>query len=353
MSAPAVSPTGRVVRLRGGAISLRLHPRSLVVGAGLLVLCAIVSVLAVGTGDYPLSPAEVLRTIAGNGPPGADIIIEELRLPRVLDALLVGAALGVAGAVFQSLTRNPLGSPDVIGFTQGAAVGAVLQIAVFGGSMVAIAGGAIVGGFVVAAAVMALAKRAGGTQGYRIVLIGIGFSTLLASTTAFLLTKVTLETSQSARLWLVGSLNGRGWEHVVPVAVALVVLVPLALMAGRDLRMLEMGDDTAAALGVHTERSRMLLVIVAVALAAVATASTGPVAFVALAAPQLARRLTHATGPGLLPAAIMGGLLLAASDLAAQRVWPATPLPVGVMTGAVGGVYLMWLLFTEWHRRGR
>jgi iron complex transport system permease protein len=341
------------VRLRDDAVSLRVDRRSVVVGLALLVLVAVVAVLGVGTGDYPLSPGDVLRTAIGDGPPGADVIIETLRLPRVLDALLVGGALGVAGAIFQSLTRNPLGSPDVIGFTQGAAVGAVLQIAVFGGGMIAVAGGAVVGGFAVAAAVLLLAQRAGGTQGYRIVLIGIGFSTLLASTTSFLLTKVTLETSQSARLWLVGSLNGRGWEHVVPVGIALAVLLPLALAAARDLRMLEMGDDTAAALGVRTGRSRVLLVAVGVALAAVATASTGPVAFVALAAPQLARRLTRATGPGLLPAAVMGGLLLAASDLAAQRLWPATPLPVGVMTGAVGGVYLMWLLFTEWRKPRR
>jgi iron complex transport system permease protein len=344
-------PTGRV--LRRGTFSLRVDPRSVVVALVLLGLAAVVAVLSVGTGDYPLSPAEVLETLVGQGPPGADLIIRELRLPRVLDALLCGAALGVAGAIFQSLTRNPLGSPDVIGFTQGAAVGAVLQIAVFGGGTLAVAGGAIVGGFVVAAAVMLLAGRAGGAQGYRIVLIGIGFSTLLASTTSFLLTKVTLETSQSARLWLVGSLNGRGWEHVLPVGVALVVLLPCALIAGRALRMLEMGDDTAAALGVRTERSRIALVAVGVALAAVATASTGPVAFVALAAPQLARRLTRATGPGLLPSAVMGGLLLAASDLAAQRLWPSTPLPVGVMTGAVGGVYLIWLLWGEWHGRRR
>ncbi|WP_026910351.1 FecCD family ABC transporter permease [Patulibacter minatonensis] len=353
MSGRRVELRGGVIRLRGDRISLRVDPRSMVVGGILLVLAAVVGVFAIGTGDFELSVGEVLDTIVGNGPPGADVIISELRLPRLLDALFCGAALGVAGAIFQSLTRNPLGSPDVIGFTQGAAVGAVLQIAVFGGGTLAIAGGAVFGGFAVAAAVMLLAQRAGGTQGYRIVLIGIGFSTLLASTTAFLLTKVSLETSQSARLWLVGSLNGRGWEHVVPVGIALAVLVPCALVAGRSLRMLEMGDDTAAALGVSTERSRLALVAVGVALAAVATASTGPVAFVALAAPQLARRLTGATGPGLIPSALMGGLLLAASDLAAQRVFPSTPLPVGVMTGAVGGVYLMWLLFNEWHQRRR
>jgi len=350
-TAATARPRRRTLRLARGAVTLRVHARSVAVGWALLLAILVVAVLAIGTGDFPLSPGEVLGTLVGGGPPGADVIVTELRLPRVLDALLCGAALGIAGGVFQSLTRNPLGSPDVIGFTQGAAVGAVLQIALLDGGMAATALGAIVGGLGVALAVLLLARRSGGTQGYRIVLIGIGFSTLLASTTSFLLTQVTLETSQSARLWLVGSLNGRGWEHVVPVALALALLVPAVLAGGRALRMLEMGDDAALALGVRADRSRLLLVLGGVGLAAVATASIGPVAFVALAAPQLARRLTGADGPGLLPAALMGALLLAASDLAAQRLWPDTPLPVGVMTGALGGVYLMWLLSQEWRRR--
>ncbi len=352
-SAAAIAGPGRVIRRAGDRISFRLHVRSAVVVLVLLVVAAVMTVLAVGTGDYPLSPSEVIATLFGGGPPGADIVIETLRLPRAMTALLVGAALGVAGAIFQSITRNPLGSPDIIGFTQGAAVGAVLQIAVFGGGTLAIAAGAIGGGLAVAAAVFLLALRTGSTQGYRLVLIGIGFSTLLASLTAFLLTQITLESSQSARLWLVGSLNGRGWEHVVPVGIALAVLFPAVGVLGRTLRQLELGDDAAAALGISVDRSRMWLIVVAVGLTAVATAATGPIAFVALAAPQLARRMTRATGPGLVPSAALGAVLLVLSDFLAQRIFPDTPLPVGIVTGVVGGVYLIWLLSREWKTKTR
>lgn len=343
----------RVVRGAGGRVALRLHVRSAVVVGGLLVVALALTVLAVGTGDYPLSSRDVVETLLGGGPAGADVVIETLRLPRATTALLVGGALGVAGAIFQSITRNPLGSPDIIGFTQGAAVGAVLQIAVLGGGTLAIAAGAVVGGLAVAAAVFVLALRTGSTQGYRLVLIGIGFSTLLASLTAFLLTRVTLESSQSARLWLIGSLNGRGWEHVVPVALALAVLLPAVGVLGRTLRQLELGDDAAAALGIAVDRARMWLVVVAVGLTAVATAATGPIAFVALAAPQLARRMTRATGPGLVPSAALGAVLLVLSDLLAQRSFPDTPLPVGIVTGVVGGLYLVWLLSREWRTRTR
>jgi iron complex transport system permease protein len=144
---------------------------------------------------------------------------------------------------------------------------------------------------------------------------------------------------------MIGSVNGRGWEHVWQVAAALAVLVPAALALARPMALLEMGDDAARALGVHAERSRLALVLVGVGLTAVATASTGPIAFVALAAPQIARRLTRSAEPGLIPAAAMGALLLAASDLAAQRLL-SVDLPVGIMTGAVGGLYLGWLLFS-------
>jgi iron complex transport system permease protein len=278
--------------------------------------------------------------LAGGGDPAAEFIVETLRLPRVLTALLVGAAFGVAGAIFQSISRNPLGSPDIVGFTMGSVSGALIVILVLDGSSGQVALGAVAGGLVAAAAVYLLALR-GGVQGYRLVLVGIGVSAMLFSLNNYLITRATREDAFQAAHWMVGSVNGRGWEHVWPVAAALAVLVPCALLLARPLALLEMGDDAA--------RARLGLVLIAVALTAVATASTGPVAFVALAAPQLARRLTRSAAPGMLAAASMGALLLAASDLAAQRLL-SLDLPVGVMTGALGGVYLCWLLSRGWRR---
>jgi iron complex transport system permease protein len=329
-------------------LSLRVHPRSVLVCAALLVAAVAVAVVNVGSGDFPLSVGEVLSTLAGRGDPASEFVVETLRLPRVLTALLVGGAFGIAGAIFQSISRNPLGSPDIIGFTMGSVTGAFVVILLVGGSSLQTALGAVGGGLVTAAVVYLLALRRG-VQGYRLVLVGIGISAMLQSVNAYLITRATRDDAFEAAHWMVGSLNGRGWEHVWPVAASLAVLVPLALALAPSLTMLELGDDAARALGVSAERSRLALVLVAVALTAVGTASTGPIAFVALAAPQLARRLTRVAAPGLASAALMGALLLAASDMAAQRVL-SIDLPVGVMTAAVGGLYLGWLLWRGWRR---
>jgi iron complex transport system permease protein len=334
-----------VIALAG--IPVRVAPRTIGVAAALVAALLALLVLSVGTGEFSIPPEEVVETLLGGGDRSTRFVIETLRLPRALTGILVGAALGASGAIFQSITRNPLGSPDVIGFVQGASAGAVLEIVVLGGGTFAIAAGAVVGGVGTAFLVYVLAYR-GGVQGYRLVLIGIGIAAMLVAVTDYLLTRSTLEEAQAANVWLTGSLNGRGWEHVRPVGVTLAILLPATALLARQLRMLELGDDVARALGVSIERSRLALILVAVLLAAVATASAGPVVFVALAAPQIARRLTRASGPGVGCAALMGAALLLAADFASERVFGPTQLPVGVMTGVGGGLYLIWLLRREW-----
>jgi iron-siderophore transport system permease protein len=326
---------------------MRVAPRSIGVAAVLLAALLALLVLSVGTGEFSIPPGEVVETLLGGGDRSTRFVIETLRLPRALTGILVGAALGAAGAIFQSITRNPLGSPDIVGFVQGASAGAVLEIVVLGGGAFAIAAGAVVGGLATAILVYALAYR-GGVQGYRLVLIGIGIAAMLVAVTDYLLTRSTLEQAQAANVWLTGSLNGRGWEHVRPVATALAILLPATALLARQLRVLELGDDVARALGVSIERSRLALVFVAVGLTAVATASAGPVVFVALAAPQIARRLTRASGPGVGCAALMGAALLLGADFASERLFGPTQLPVGVLTGVGGGLYLIWLLRREW-----
>ncbi|MEO3756599.1 iron chelate uptake ABC transporter family permease subunit [Streptomyces sp. B6B3] len=339
-----------VLRTRGGW-SLRLHPRPALVGLLLALLALAMTVVLIGTGDYPMSPGEVLSTLAGGGSAGQEFIVRELRLPRALLALLVGAALGMGGAVFQALSRNPLGSPDIIGFTHGSAAGALTVIVLFTGSSAAVAAGALVGGLTTGIAVYLLAWRRG-VHGYRLVLVGIGAAAMLNAVIGYLLTRANIVDAARAVLWLTGSLNGRDWEHVWPLLCACVVLIPVILSQARPLRMLEMGDDAASALGVRVERTRLVLVLAGVLLTASATAAAGPIAFVALTAPQLARRLTRAAGPSLLSAAVMGALLLVAADFLAQWVFASRQLPVGAVTGVLGGCYLLWLLATE-RRAGR
>jgi iron complex transport system permease protein len=340
------TPRTRGLTLRTGGLSLRLDVRGAVVGLLLLAVALAMSVVLVGTGDFPMAPADVLRTLAGNGTVAQDFIVHDLRLPRVLVGLLVGAALGLAGAVFQSVSRNPLGSPDVIGFGQGSAAGALAVIVLFQGDPTAVATGAVCGGLLTGVAIYTLAWRQG-VHGYRLVLVGVGTSAMLAAVNGYLLTKADLPDATRAVVWLTGSLNGRDWSQVWPLACVCAVLLPVILGQARALRMLEMGDDSAYALGVRVERTRLVLMFAAVLLTASATAAAGPVSFVALVAPQLARRVTRSTGPNLLPAAWMGAALLVTADWSAQRAFGADQLPVGALTGMLGGGYLLWLLVTE------
>ncbi|MFD4924346.1 FecCD family ABC transporter permease [Streptomyces goshikiensis] len=339
-------PAGpRPLRIPGG-ISLRLERRALVVGLLLAVTALALAVVLIGTGDFQIAPADVVQTLLGNGTPANDFIVNDLRLPRVLVALLVGASLGMSGAVFQSVSRNPLGSPDLLGFGYGSAVGALVVIIVFKGGATEVALGALVGGLIAGLAVYLLAYKRG-INGYRLVLVGIGASAMLVAVIQYLLTKAQLVEATRAMVWLTGSLAGRDWGQVWPLLAACAVLFPLVLGQGRALRMMEMGDDAAHALGVRVERTRLLLIVAGILLTTAASAAAGPISFVALAAPQLARRLTRSPGAGLLTAALMGAVLLMLSDWASQRAFGADQLPVGVVTGLVGGVYLLWLLVTE------
>ncbi|RAJ59833.1 iron complex transport system permease protein [Streptomyces sp. Amel2xB2] len=340
-----------VIRTAGG-YSVTLRPRAVLAGTACAAVALAVGVLAIGSGEYPMAPGDVVRTLVGQGDAADAFIVQELRLPRLVTALAVGVALALAGAVFQAVVRNPLGSPDVLGFTHGSATGALTAIVIVGGGSAALAGGALIGGVVTGVAVYGLAWR-GGIHGYRLVLVGIGVAAMLTGVNGYLLTKAQITEAGRAVLWMTGSLDGRGWGNAAPLLAALAVLVPLVLLGcERGLRMMEMGDDAASALGVRVERVRLTLLASAVLLVALAAAAAGPVAFVALTAPQLARRLTKSPGPNLVPSMCMGAVLLVSADFAAQRAFGGQELPVGVVTGVLGGGYLVWLLATE-RRAGR
>ncbi|MFJ9587598.1 FecCD family ABC transporter permease [Streptomyces acidicola] len=335
----------RVVRTPGG-LSVRVDVRAFTVVVALLLAAFTASVVLIGTGDFPIPAVDVLRTLMGNGDAGQEFIVNELRLPRVLVGLLVGASLGLGGALFQSISRNPLGSPDVLGLAQGSTAGALVVIVLFSGSAGQVTAGALVGGLVTGLAIYLLAWKRG-VHGYRLVLVGIGVSAIVTAVNGYLITKADLVDAARAVVWMTGSLAGRDWSQVRPLLWMCAVLVPLVLANARGLRMTEMGDDVSYALGVRVERVRMLLMVAAVLLTAGATAAAGPVGFVALTAPQLARRLTRSPGPNLAASMCMGATLLITADWVAQRAFGADQLPVGVVTGVLGGVYLLWLLVTE------
>jgi iron complex transport system permease protein len=331
------------------SVSGRVALRPALVCAVLLLITVAVGVLTLGTGEFTLSPSEVVRALAGEGTRAARLVVVEWRLPRVLLALIIGVALGLAGAVFQALTRNPLGSPDVIGFSTGAYTGVLVMTVFVGNGYYLVAGGALIGGLATAAAVYLLAFQRG-VQGFRLIIVGIAISAMLASLNQWFIVQVDLQTAFAAMLWGQGSLNGLGWAQVTPVAVTVAVLCLLLLAYGQRLSILELGEDAAAALGVRVEATRLAYLGIGVGLVAVATAAAGPISFVALAAPQLAQRLTRTPGIALVPSAAMGACLLMVSDFLAQRAFAPTQLPVGVVTVSVGGIYFVWLLVRQARR---
>lgn len=338
-----------MLMLRVRRCTTRMGLRTVVVCAVLLALALAIAVAALGTGDYAISPDRVLRAVFVGDNRFDRLVVWEWRFPRVVLALALGAALGCSGAILQSVTRNPLGSPDIVGFGTGSYTGALLAILVLGGGRFQTSAGALVGGLCTALAVHLLAFRRTVT-GYRLIIVGIGVGAMLASVNTWLILRADLDAAMSAAAWGAGSLNGVAWSQVTPALVLLAMLTAALIPAAPRLQILELGDDTARSFGLRAGRARVLLTVLSVALTAVATAVAGPIAFVALAAPQLGKRLARTPSIALAPAAAMGALLLVGCDWIAQHLFAPTALPVGVVTVSIGGVYLAYLLVAEARR---
>jgi iron complex transport system permease protein len=328
---------------------MRFDLRSVIVCSILAVAIACMVVIALMTGSYALSPAQVISALTGGESGLVHEIVVEWRLPRVVAALVFGAALGVSGAIFQSLLRNPLADPGLIGFSQGAYTGALLVILVVNGAYWQLVGGALLGGMATAVVVYLLAYRRG-VQGFRLIVVGIGVSAMLGSLNTWLILQADLDQAMAAAAWGAGSLNGVSWNQVLVGGACIAALLLLAGMLSRPMRQLDLGDDAAASHGVRVSPVRLALIVVGVALTATVTAASGPIAFISLVAPQIARRLTRTAGITLVPSAFVGALLCLVADYVAQHIAP-TPIPVGVVTVILGGGYLGWLLFTEARRR--
>ncbi|WP_418060231.1 FecCD family ABC transporter permease [Pimelobacter simplex] len=339
----------RTVTVRAGRLSHLVGLRTLVVCSVLVAGTVALGVLALTLGSLHIDADRVVRALLGfPATPQDHLLVIGWRLPRVLFAIACGVALGVSGAIFQSLTRNPLGSPDIIGFSSGSYTGAIVVMLVLGSTRyLEVAAGSLIGGCVTAAVVYLLAVQGGKVQPFRLIIMGIGVGAMLASLNSTLLLFVDADTALLAAVWAAGSLNGLGNEQLWPMVAILAVLLALLTLVTARLRQLELGDDAARALGTRPEGVRAGAVVLGVGLTALVTAAAGPISFVALAAPQIARRLVRGSGLLLLPSAIVGGFVLLASDILAQRLG----FPVGVVTACLGGAYLAWLLADEFRRR--
>lgn len=352
MTFPSSSARLAVRRLPGrtavslGRATVVVRPRAVAVTVLALLLAVLAACVGVSIGDYVVPLPDVVQALLGRGERGAVLVVREFRLPRVLVGLLVGAAFGLAGALTSSVVRNPLATPDVLGVTAGAGAAAVAVLVL--DLPVPLYVAALLGGAGVALLVGALSWRTG-FDGPRMVLVGIALTAGATAVTSYLLVRGDITDAQRALVWLTGTLNGRGYEHVRPVGLAVAVLLPLALVLGRSLGTLRLGNDLARGLGTRVDAARVELIVVGVALAAVATASAGPVAFVGLVAPQIAVRLARTPGPPLAASAAVGALLVVTADLLARQGLAlvgagSTELPVGAVTAVLGAPVLLVLL---------
>ncbi|GAA4543046.1 MULTISPECIES: FecCD family ABC transporter permease [Streptomyces] len=334
--------------VRLGRVSFFWRPW--LVGVSLLLAAAafLVFCVSIGVGDFPIGLPQVIRTLLGRGEQVDEFVIMDLRMPRALAGLVVGIALGVSGAITQSIARNPLASPDVLGITTGASAVAVFLVTVSGGAAAAVtetvglSAAALAGGLGTGLLVYFLAWRRG-IDGFRLILIGISVSAVMEAITTWLLVTADIRDVAQAQAWLVGSLDDRSWGEVEVALWGTLVLLAVVAAVAFQFKPMHFGDEVAAGLGVRYAAVRAVLLLCAVLLAGVAVSAAGPVPFVALVAPQVAMRLARCPTPPMLASGLVGALLLIGSDLVARAVLPVS-LPVGVVTAAIGGPFLVYLL---------
>ncbi|MDF0529540.1 iron chelate uptake ABC transporter family permease subunit [Tsukamurella sp. 8F] len=344
---PDVPPLPRAARF-GPVLSFVLRPWPVLVSGVLAAGTFVVFCLSIRLGDFPLSFVDVVRAIFGQGDSVTVFIVHDLRMPRALVGVLVGAALGMSGAIVQSIARNPLASPDILGITAGAGVLAVFLVTSTGGLAAAVTEGvglpaaSLVGGLLTGVLVYVLAFR-GGIDGMRLILIGVAITALMQALITWMIVRADIRDAARAQTWLVGSLEARTWSQVTAVAVVGGIAAVVALGAAFALKAVQLGDDVARGLGVPLTVTRAVLLIAAVLLAAIAVSASGPIAFVAFVSPQVAMRLTRLPAPPLIPAALTGAFLLTGADLVARVILPVQ-LPVGIVTAGVGGPFLVYLL---------
>ncbi|MFR9749402.1 FecCD family ABC transporter permease [Nocardia sp. 004] len=365
-STPAPTPTGPIPAeqstprtntrqaLRTGPLSVVLRPRMVLIVVVLTALMLGLLCLDIAVGDSHLSLSRVLDVLTGGGTRAQRFIVLESRLPRALTALMVGLALGLAGALTQSILHNPMAAPDMLGITSGASLGAVITVVVTGGASSGMAAAvaaplaALAGGLLTAVVIYLLAWGRSSTGGHgatglRLVLIGVGVNALLMAGISWLLARASLEDAQRAQQWLTGSLNTADTAHLVPVALTIALVALIALGSARTLAALRLGTETTRALGVRIQTQQAVLIGAAVVAASVATAAVGPISFVALAAPQIARRLLRTPGEPLIGAALVGAIVVIGADVIARTLFPVD-LPLGTVTAMFGGPFLLYLL---------
>ncbi|WP_425348079.1 FecCD family ABC transporter permease [Vreelandella aquamarina] len=338
---PVTPPTG-YWRWGGGGASVLIEQRAVWVNAGLVLALLIASIAYLCLGSLTLDPREVIGALAGQGSMMTAFMVQELRLPRLVAACLTGGAFALAGILMQTLARNRLATPGIIGIDNGATAFAVASVV---GMSVSIApsGMALTGA--VTAAVLTFGLAAGsGTQGYRFIVAGIGVGAVFGAITQLLLARVAIDTANAAYPWTVGSLNARAGGSVQLLAVGLALGLIAALALARSLTILRFSEATANGLGVNAKARRMQVLLLSVVLTALAVAVAGPVGMVGLIGPEIARAFSTPRHVPVVAATLSGALVMVLADLAGRTLLAPIELPVGIVTAIIGGPWLLWIL---------
>ncbi|WP_355661854.1 FecCD family ABC transporter permease [Halomonas salifodinae] len=341
-TSPEVTVPPGYWRLARGDHSLLLDQRDLVATLLLLLGLLAASAAYLALGSVTLGPGELFAGLAGGGDPMAAFLVQELRLPRLVAAWLTGAAFAVAGCLMQTLARNRLATPGIIGIDNGATAFAVASVVGLGVSLAPPAM-ALAGAATAAALTFGLASG-GDTRGYRFIVAGIGVGAVFGAVTQLLLARVAIDTANAAYPWTVGTLNARSGQAVTVLAIGLAVGLPLALALARSLSLMRFSDAVASGLGVVLRRRRWQVLSLSVMLTALAVAVAGPVGLVGLVGPEIARSLTSRRGVPILASALAGALVMVLADLAGRLLLAPIELPVGIVTAIVGGPWLLWIL---------
>jgi len=337
-----------ILRTRRPALSFKLDRRVPFITLIALSLTVGVMVWNVGTGEYPIPAIDVIKTVFGvdTGNTDHSFVVNTLRLPRALVAWTVGVMLALAGAIMQSLTRNPLASPDITGVTSGASLGAVLLLVAFPeATMISLPVAALLGGLAVALLIYLFAWRNGDSP-IRLILVGIGLTAVLSSLQAIMLLRVDIERVQRALYWLTGSIYARSWDHLWALLPWFVILVPLTLLSARHLNALNLGEEVARSLGSPVQWQRGLLLLTSVGLTGAAISQVGAIGFVGLMSPHMARRLVGPAHEGSLPVTgLIGGLIVLASDFIGRTVFAPIEVPAGIIIALIGAPFFIYLLW--------
>ncbi|AFA71699.1 putative FecCD-family membrane transport protein [Gordonia polyisoprenivorans VH2] len=326
---------------------MRIKRRGVLLTLLLAAIVVIAALVELASGPYFIPLADVAQVVVGGGDRIDRVTVLDWRMPRVLVGLGVGVALGAAGAITQSLARNPLASPDLLGVSMGASAAAVTMLVllpaglVIGGVTVGTLGAAFLGGILVSVVITALAYR-GGLESTRLVLIGVGVNALASAVISLMLVQSRLAQAADVVSWLTGSLEARTWGQVVPLWITIGVGMSLIALAAFDFRVTHLGDAVSRALGVPVRTTLLLLWIPAVVMTAATVAAAGPITFVALAAPQLARLLYRSPTPPVIGSALVAAALVLYADLLARYALGSAP--VGIVTSALGAPFLLVLL---------